>query len=410
MVTMDLINSYKDQLIVNCDSPDLFSMHDITDDFTNSTALCDSALTDRSATIDLLKEYLEKVITGLENTIEILRNELDEKNLLIKALIFSDANDGRKVDPMLLLSPTPHYETSNSESESVGDASENGDTFYEEEHLGNDIVSQLHEIRRMKHDEYVNRQHPIQEKREIYSEELYEMISNDNVSFNDMDDLATWEKFSNGFASKFLSKYGYNGGGLGKHENGIVKPVDAGLGATHFSLDNKHKTVSNKIHYWPTGTTLITGSSILMGLEENKLRKYKANVRPFPGACVDDMFYYLTPLLKKKPTNIVLHIGSNDAPFKSANDIANEIRSLITFIEEEVPGVKIFLSSPVIRLDNKQANNTLLQLADLLKLMGHDIIYNHNVDASCLGKKGLHLNPKGSGRLAINFISVMRRL
>ena len=147
-----------------------------------------------------------------------------------------------------------------------------------------------------------------------------------------------------------------------------------------------------------------------MGLEEKKLRKYKAKVRPFPGACVEDMFYYLIPLLKKKPTNIVLHIGSNDATFKSANDIANEIRSLISFIEKEVPGVMILLSNPVIRLDNKHANNTLLKLADLFMLMDHDIIYNHNVDASCLGKKGLHLNPKGSGRLAINFISVMRRL
>ena len=122
------------------------------------------------------------------------------------------------------------------------------------------------------------------------------------------------------------------------------------------------------------------------------------------------MFDYLIPLLKQKPTNIILHIGSNDAPFKSANDIANEITSLTSFIERELPGVFIFLSNPVIRLDNNKANNILRKLADLFKMMKYDIIYNDNVDASCLGKRGLHLNPKGSGRLAINFISVMRRL
>ena len=133
-------------------------------------------------------------------------------------------------------------------------------------------------------------------------------------------------------------------------------------------------------------------------------------MRAFPGACVDDMFDYLIPLLKKKPTNIILHIGSNDAPFKSANDIAKEITSLTSFIEKELPGVFIFLSNPVIRLDNNKANDILRKLADLFKMMKYDIIYNDNVDASCLGKRGLHLNPKGSGRLAINFISVMRRL
>ena len=38
------------------------------------------------------------------------------------------------------------------------------------------------------------------------------------------------------------------------------------------------------------------------------------------------------------------------------------------------------------------------------------LIDNDNVDRSCLGRKSLHLNAKGSGRIAINFISQMRRL
>ena len=146
-----------------------------------------------------------------------------------------------------------------------------------------------------------------------------------------------------------------------------------------------------------------------MGLEENRLRKYKAKIRAFPGAHVDDLYDYLVPLLKKRPSNIFIHIGSNDAPFKSANEIFNEIRCLKSFIEQMVPGINIFMSCPVIRLDDKKANNTLCELAILLKDAGN-IICNDNVDSSCLGKKGLHLNPKGSGRLAINFISLMRRL
>ena len=39
-----------------------------------------------------------------------------------------------------------------------------------------------------------------------------------------------------------------------------------------------------------------------------------------------------------------------------------------------------------------------------------NIIRNDNIDGSCLSKGGLHLNDKGSGRLAMNFLSLIRRL
>ena len=39
----------------------------------------------------------------------------------------------------------------------------------------------------------------------------------------------------------------------------------------------------------------------------------------FPGA--KDFYYYLVSLLKKKPDNIILHFGTNDAPYKSEDDI-----------------------------------------------------------------------------------------
>ena len=51
-------------------------------------------------------------------------------------------------------------------------------------------------------------------------------------------------------------------------------------------------------------------------------------VRSFPGACIDDMFDVLQPLLKKNPTNIILHISSNDAPQKSAEQIITEMMNL----------------------------------------------------------------------------------
>ena len=113
--------------------------------------------------------------------------------------------------------------------------------------------------------------------------------------------------------------------------------------------------------------------------------------------------------MKKQPTNIILQIGSNDAPHKTADEIAVEIENLKRFIEDTVPGVKIYISCPILRTDDPRANGVLRQLDSKLKA-SHDVIDNKNIDQVCLRKRGLHLNIKGSGRLAINYISLLRHL
>ena len=73
------------------------------------------------------------------------------------------------------------------------------------------------------------------------------------------------------------------------------------------------------------GTTLVIGDSMLAGLREAKLsRDKKIKVRFFPGAKTDDLQYHLIPYLKKKPDNIIIHIGTNDSPYKSEDLIYKE--------------------------------------------------------------------------------------
>ena len=62
--------------------------------------------------------------------------------------------------------------------------------------------------------------------------------------------------------------------------------------------------VNNQVKAWPQGTVLIIGDSMIGGIEERKLKKYRAKVRTNPGACVDDIYDYIAPLLKKKPAHI----------------------------------------------------------------------------------------------------------
>ena len=285
-------------------------------------------------------------------------------------------------------------------------------------YIGSTNTRQLEAVRAEKHEEFKKRRFSENEDEDEDDDNYEEIAENIEKSYFEEDSFTVptlWEKHSKGYPSKILRKMGFGGKGLGKNGDGITHPILVDQMSRGTNQIFEIKRMNNKVFYWPKGTTLITGSSILSGITENRLKRHKAKVRAFPGACVDDMYDYLLPLLKKKPSNVVLYIGSNDAPHKKAYKIAEEILSLKSFIEHMVPDVNVFLSCPVLREDNKRANITLCKLADILKSISYhvssiNVIINENIDKSCLGKGGLHLNQKGSGRLAVNFISLMQRL
>ena len=35
-------------------------------------------------------------------------------------------------------------------------------------------------------------------------------------------------------------------------------------------------------------------------------------VRHFPGSTVDDMNHHIVPILRKKPSQLIVHVGTND--------------------------------------------------------------------------------------------------
>ena len=68
---------------------------------------------------------------------------------------------------------------------------------------------------------------------------------------------------------------------------------------------------------------------------------------------------------------------------------------------------KVIISSPVLRTDNGKAMLTLKNLNKLMKELKINIIDNDNIKEQHLGRKGLHLNGKGTSRLAMNFIEML---
>ena len=66
------------------------------------------------------------------------------------------------------------------------------------------------------------------------------------------------------------------------------------------SHQSNNNNKNDDVHIWPKDAVLVTGDSILNGLEENRMRNignHSVKIRAFPGADVLDMYSYITPLL-----------------------------------------------------------------------------------------------------------------
>ena len=69
---------------------------------------------------------------------------------------------------------------------------------------------------------------------------------------------------------------------------------------------------------------LVIGDSMLINIDEKRSSYITIGsvlIRSFPGSNIDKMYNNIAPLLKIKPKIIILHIGTNDAPHKTANTI-----------------------------------------------------------------------------------------
>ena len=123
------------------------------------------------------------------------------------------------------------------------------------------------------------------------------------------------------------------------------------------------------------------------------------------------MYSYINPLLKKEPSYVLLHVGSNDSPFKSSEIIFNELLLLKQHIEKTVKDVKVIISKPIVRADDAKAQFTLNQLNSKLSTSNLVCMDNSNIKGDIhLGRKGLHLNDRGNGRLALNIMHLSQKL
>ena len=161
-------------------------------------------------------------------------------------------------------------------------------------------------------------------------------------------------------------------------------------------------------------TTEILGDSMVKGIQGFKMKeavRHNENVfvRSFPGANIDAMNSYVCPTMKKSPSRIILHCGTNDlntnqSPWTIAEDIIELAKAM------ENKDTEVLVSSIVQRRDKfngkaLEVNKALERECERMRL---GFIDNSNIDPkSHLNGSGLHLNVEGTIILANNFIRAM---
>jgi len=145
----------------------------------------------------------------------------------------------------------------------------------------------------------------------------------------------------------------------------------------------------------------------------NQIDKAYAKLRPFPGATLRQLNYYVTPtLLYDSPDTVILHAGCNEINNKNmpCDVIASNIINLANECQKN--GVREVAISSLIVRNNYRLNRKAKQVNGLLfekcKDEGLCFINNDNIDKSHLYKEdGLHLVESGKDILASNFIDFL---
>ena len=141
-------------------------------------------------------------------------------------------------------------------------------------------------------------------------------------------------------------------------------------------------------------------------------RRKAVKIHSFSGSTVQEMDLFIKPLLARKPHHVILLIGTNDIPDKNmtAETIAEKIMEIGKKIEDH--GIRCTISELVPRSDVSTYNNKVksvnMKLKEITAETKIGFVEQSNIGYEHLHFGGLHLNKRGDGALALNFIRYIR--
>ena len=100
-----------------------------------------------------------------------------------------------------------------------------------------------------------------------------------------------------------------------------------------------------------------------------------------------------------------MHVGTNDLGNLDENAIARNILEITQTIKKISPETKVIVSQLIDRYDKEELKDMVVFVNEKLRQMftPDQLIDNSNLDRSCIGRMGLHLNKTGNAHLALNF-------
>ena len=377
---------------------DIINRHPLKD-------IIDDRENDIATLMVFIKDIIALTVDKLYVTINILKNELDEKNLLIRALTFQNANNLNGVDIGLIeRENSPQAQPTN-----VAQSSEDATPEELQENYGS--------YRLVDKDETID-EDSMEDLNSFTYDTLYSQpfSSTDTTNRNDIttssseyvnngrhkySNIFTWERHSSGIASKIIDRMGYHGNGLGKEENGITEPI----------------TIKNSYRFEKKGPTkrktfYILSDSMMNGMDENRLSNkiIEVKVECHGGCMIEHMFTHVDTMVKYKPDYVLLHVGTNNCTNSTSDEILKELKHLKEFIQLILPSTRMYISPPTVRTDNNKANTIIKNVNIKLRKLGYILLDNSNIRDYHLGKKGLHLDNYGTKQMARNIISFIKQL
>ena len=132
-----------------------------------------------------------------------------------------------------------------------------------------------------------------------------------------------------------------------------------------------------------------------LGISKND----QVQVKKHPGATTDDIIDYIKPTIRQKPDMVIINSGTNDLT-KDVNTMSRVQKVVAAAKEIDTESkIKLGLSDITARGDINKEEDVVINNNRLEKYCKENeffFIDNSNVDVSCLNKRKLHLNRKGT--------------
>ena len=171
----------------------------------------------------------------------------------------------------------------------------------------------------------------------------------------------------------------------------------------------KNEQVDNKGQQRKS-TVIIAGDSIVKNLNGWMMSRAKrVKVHSFSGATTTEMKHFIKPLVQRKPSEIILLVGTNDVDIHSTEEVADNIIKLTDDIKKE--GIRCTVSSLVVRADSELLKSAVIDVNNVLRdSLPQDVnfVEHSNITNYHLNNSRLHLNRRGDAALAHNFIQHIR--